>query len=52
MRKTAARERSEVGPKRAYSKPALVVYGDLTRITQAIGGGQKGDAAPPIQTKT
>ena len=31
-------------PKKAYSKPALVVYGDLTRITQSAGitGGLDG----------
>jgi hypothetical protein len=33
-------------PKNAYAKPRLVVYGDLTRITQSVGfmGGLDGGA--------
>ena len=36
MEEKTSEERPERVPKRAYSAPALVVYGDLNRITHAV----------------
>ncbi len=44
MKRTSERS-SVLAPKKTYSKPVLVEYGDLSRITQAIGATGKNDTA-------
>jgi len=39
----AAQRSSETPPRKAYQKPELQVYGDLTEITQALAGSKTTD---------
>jgi hypothetical protein len=39
-------------PKRPYSRPRLVTYGDITQLTQASAAGRKADGGGKLKTKT
>jgi len=38
-------------PKKVYRSPALVVYGDLLQITQAVGNSGTGDGGSVVRFK-
>lgn len=52
MKKTPTEGRLALVPRKAYSPPTLVVYGDLNRITQTVGntGAADGGMAPNQKT--
>ena len=45
-------EQENKPPKKRYSPPRLVTYGDITQLTQASVAGKKADGGGKLKTKT